>query len=132
MQTCYFQKLKFKNCEINFSGQKEVFFEKFHFFLFFTLKILHILFFTSSITLTRALDKQKLKLMRMPVSGKNTGPPSRNSESPLIPGVMDTSRPPSDLPQGWLTIAAKCYFFSLCFAISFISLSIVLTCAFCT
>jgi hypothetical protein len=30
-----------------------------------------------------------------------TGPPSRNSESPLIPGVMDASRPPSDLLQGW-------------------------------
>lgn len=40
----------------------------------------------------------------MPVE---TGPPSRNSESPLIPGVMDASRPPSDLLQGWSIIAER-------------------------
>lgn len=40
----------------------------------------------------------------MPVE---TGPPSRNSESPLIPGVMDASRPPSDLLQGWRIFAEK-------------------------
>jgi len=40
----------------------------------------------------------------MPVE---TGPPSRNSESPLIPGVMDASRPPSDLLQGWSTFAER-------------------------
>jgi len=36
-----------------------------------------------------------------------TGPPSRNSESPLIPGVMDASRPPSDLLQGWSIFAER-------------------------
>lgn len=40
----------------------------------------------------------------MPVE---TGPPSRNSESPLIPGVMDASRPPSDLLQGWSIFAER-------------------------
>ncbi|KAL6447939.1 protein FAM117B-like isoform X1 [Cataglyphis hispanica] len=36
----------------------------------------------------------------LPSSSYSSGPPSRNSESPLIPGVMDASRPPSDLLQG--------------------------------
>lgn len=43
----------------------------------------------------------------MPVE---TGPPSRNSESPLIPGVMDASRPPSDLLQGWRIFAEDLIF----------------------
>ncbi|XP_014487415.1 PREDICTED: glucocorticoid-induced transcript 1 protein-like isoform X3 [Dinoponera quadriceps] len=36
----------------------------------------------------------------LPSSSYSSGPPSRNSESPLIPGLMDASRPPSDLLQG--------------------------------
>lgn len=40
------------------------------------------------------------------------GPPSRNSESPLIPGLMDAFRPPSDLLQGWNTFAER---FNFCF-----------------
>lgn len=44
----------------------------------------------------------------MPVE---TGPPSRNSESPLIPGLMDASRPPSDLLQGWHIFAEMFLFF---------------------
>ncbi|XP_015111374.1 glucocorticoid-induced transcript 1 protein isoform X1 [Diachasma alloeum] len=36
----------------------------------------------------------------LPSSSYSSGPPSRNSESPLIPGLLDTSRPSSDLPQG--------------------------------
>lgn len=35
------------------------------------------------------------------VCASKIGPPSRNSESPLIPVGMDASRPPSDLFQGW-------------------------------
>ncbi|XP_043491266.1 protein FAM117B-like isoform X1 [Polistes fuscatus] len=36
----------------------------------------------------------------LPSSSYSSGPPSRNSESPLIPGLMDASRSPSDLFQG--------------------------------
>lgn len=39
---------------------------------------------------------------------KYTGPPSRNSESPLIQSLIDTSRPSSDLPQGSLRIIEIC------------------------
>ncbi|KAJ8681192.1 hypothetical protein QAD02_016979 [Eretmocerus hayati] len=35
-----------------------------------------------------------------PSSSYSSGPPSRNSESPLIPGSMDVSRPSSELLQG--------------------------------
>ncbi|XP_058795699.1 glucocorticoid-induced transcript 1 protein-like isoform X2 [Phymastichus coffea] len=36
----------------------------------------------------------------IPSSSYSSGPPSRNSESPLLPGLMDVSRPSSDLLQG--------------------------------
>ncbi|XP_023247905.1 glucocorticoid-induced transcript 1 protein isoform X3 [Copidosoma floridanum] len=36
----------------------------------------------------------------LPSSSYSSGPPSRNSESPLIPGSMELSRPSSDLLQG--------------------------------
>lgn len=62
---------------------------KIFFFFFYPYCIKSILNFVRNRYLTPAYNHYK------------TGPPSRNSESPLIPGGMDASRPPSDVPQGW-------------------------------
>ncbi|XP_029164328.1 glucocorticoid-induced transcript 1 protein-like isoform X1 [Nylanderia fulva] len=52
-----------------------------------------------SVNTTRSVNTQT-PATDLPSSSYSSGPPSRNSESPLIPGVMDASRPPSDLLQG--------------------------------